>query len=626
MGPLGQDEYEVEIEKTAEGSLGLSLVGRQGARGQTGICVVSITPGGPTDRDGRIKVNDQVIAINGISLRDKTQSETLSLIKESGNTTRITLIKNSMTSSRIDHPVTRNPSSSLEEELEKAGVRISKRDIEHCEVIKLVKDFSGLGFSLDDSPSGGVRVRSLTPNGPASRDGRLLADDKILAVNEQNVQKAVYRDVTDILKGARGTIKLLVQHSSSKRRASRGSTVSDKEVVPGVETEIEIVKGSSGLGLSIAGGSETILGCVVVHEVYAGSAAAADGRIQAGDRIIAVNGTDISGFSHNQASEVLRKAGGVVRLRVIRDDTDALEIIKVRLNKVPGQGLGLNIENSPGGVVIFGIVPGSEAAIDGALQAGDLILSANGTDLRQATRDIVAQELRNSMGSTVQLEVGRKKKSKVSSSPSLSNSNTRRCVIRRRHPTEPLGISIAGGQGSALGDVPIFIAAVDEKGPAYRVLKVGERIVSINGQSAHRITHNQCAQMLRSPNLDVQLEVAPGDQEMQYMSQYLVNQAEKPKSSSSSAPHQSSMVDVVLQRGADGLGFSIVGGKDSPRGDLPIYIKTVSGGAAARSGKLKRGDQIISVNGTKLDGYSRQDTVTMLKSLQGQIILTIIPA
>ena len=86
------------------------------------------------------------------------------------------------------------------------------------------------------------------------------------------------------------------------------------------------------------------------------------------------------------------------------------------------------------------------------------------------------------------------------------------------------------------------------------------------------------------------------------------------------------MVDVVLQRGADGLGFSIVGGKDSPRGDLPIYIKTVSGGAAARSGKLKRGDQIISVNGTKLDGFSRQDTVTMLKSLQGQIILTIIPA
>ena len=96
-----------------------------------------------------------------------------------------------------------------------------------------------------------------------------------------------------------------------------------------------IIIGSSGLGLSIAGGTETVLGCVLVHEVYPGSAAHADGRLQAGDRIIAVNGTDITGFSHNQASDVLRKAGGVVRLKVIRDDTpEGLEVIKVRLNKV----------------------------------------------------------------------------------------------------------------------------------------------------------------------------------------------------------------------------------------------------------------------------------------------------
>ena len=133
-----------------------------------------------------------------------------------------------------------------------------------------------------------------------------------------------------------------------------------------------------------------------------------------------------------------------MRLRIVRDDTDQMEIIKVRLNKVsffqtfplsiencllfvlkvPGQGLGLNIENSPAGVVIFGIVPGSEAAIDGALQPGDLILSANGADLRQATRDLVAQELRNSPGSTVQLEVGRKKKGTKSSTTSSSASSS----------------------------------------------------------------------------------------------------------------------------------------------------------------------------------------------------------
>ena len=195
------------------------------------------------------------------------------------------------------------------------------------------------------------------------------------------------------------------------------------------------------------------MGCILVHEVYPGSPAHSDGRIQAGDRILAVNGTDISGYSHNQASEVLSKTKGVVRLKIVRDDQqDGLEIIKVRLNKVktsdynlcnlwynsycmghalkfrfesifiqiPGQGLGLNIENSPNGVVIYGIVPNSEAAIDGTLQPGDLILSANGHDLKNATRDLVAQELRNSP-SSVNLEVGRKRKTKGEVRRSNSN-------------------------------------------------------------------------------------------------------------------------------------------------------------------------------------------------------------
>lgn len=34
---------------------------------------------------------------------------------------------------------------------------------------------------------------------------------------------------------------------------------------------------------------------------------------------------------------------------------------------------------------------------------------------------------------------------------------------------------------------------------------------------------------------------------------------------------------ITLERGPDGLGFSIVGGHGSPHGDLPIYVKTVFG-------------------------------------------------
>lgn len=83
--------------------------------------------------------------------------------------------------------------------------------------------------------------------------------------------------------------------------------------------------------------------------------------------------------------------------------------------------MGLNIENSTNGVVIFGIVPGSEAAIDGILQSGDEIVSANGADLTGATRDKVAQELKRAVGSVL-IEVKRPRKAPKQSRRSTSGS------------------------------------------------------------------------------------------------------------------------------------------------------------------------------------------------------------
>ena len=82
---------------------------------------------------------------------------------------------------------------------------------------------------------------------------------------------------------------------------------------------------------------------------------------------------------------------------------------------------------------------------------------------------------------------------------------------------------------------------------------------------------------------------------------------------------------IYLERGTEGLGFSIVGGYGSPHGDLPIYVKTVfEKGAAAKDKRLKRGDQILAVNEQSLDGVSHDTAVNLLKKSRGMIKLTVL--
>ena len=80
-----------------------------------------------------------------------------------------------------------------------------------------------------------------------------------------------------------------------------------------------------------------------------------------------------------------------------------------------------------------------------------------------------------------------------------------------------------------------------------------------------------------------------------------------------------------MERGNEGLGFSIVGGRGSAHGDLPIYVKTVfKKGAASVDGQLKRADQILAVNGESLQGYTHEAAVLALKQARGTVSITVL--
>ncbi|XP_053676134.1 uncharacterized protein LOC128726352 [Anopheles nili] len=77
--------------------------------------------------------------------------------------------------------------------------------------------------------------------------------------------------------------------------------------------------------------------------------------------------------------------------------------------------------------------------------------------------------------------------------------------------------------------------------------------------------------------------------------------------------------------GAKALGFSIVGGKDSPRGSMGIYVKTIyPNGQAAEKGTLQAGDEILSLNGKAFQGLSHQEAINVFKAIKtGEVVILI---
>lgn len=86
-------------------------------------------------------------------------------------------------------------------------------------------------------------------------------------------------------------------------------------------------------------------------------------------------------------------------------------------------------------------------------------------------------------------------------------------------------------------------------------------------------------------------------------------------------------LDITLTRGRTGsLGFSLVGGVNSSKGNSPIYVRSIApGGVASDDGRLHRGDEILKINGISLSNMCQDEVVQIIKNKVGEVILTVIP-
>ncbi|KAM5222936.1 disks large homolog 2 isoform 17-T17 [Hipposideros larvatus] len=438
----------------------------------------------------------------------------------------------------------------------------------------------GLGYNSQTMPSSG-------PGGPASNRTKLVT-------LWDSVRKSPHKTSTKG-KGTCGEHCACPHGWFSPAQASPAPIIVNTDTldtipyVNGTEIEYEfeeitLERGNSGLGFSIAGGTDNPhIGDdpgIFITKIIPGGAAAEDGRLRVNDCILRVNEVDVSEVSHSKAVEALKEAGSIVRLYVRRRRPILETVVEIKLFKGP-KGLGFSIAGGVGNQHIPGdnsiyvtkIIDGGAAQKDGRLQVGDRLLMVNNYSLEEVTHEEAVAILKNT-SDVVYLKVGKP------------------TTIYMTDPYGPPDIThsysppmenhlLSGNNGTLEYKTSLPPISPGRYSPIPKHMLVEDDYTS----------HSQHSTATRQPSVTLQRAIS------------LEGEPRK----------------VVLHKGSTGLGFNIVGGEDG-EGIFVSFI--LAGGPADLSGELQRGDQILSVNGIDLRGASHEQAAAALKGA-GQTVTII---
>nr|CAI24823.1 ortholog of human amyotrophic lateral sclerosis 2 (juvenile) chromosome region, candidate 19 (ALS2CR19) [Mus musculus] len=192
--------------------------------------------------------------------------------------------------------------------------------------------------------------------------------------------------------------------------------------------KIDLKKGPEGLGFTVVTRDSSIHGPgpIFVKNILPKGAAVKDGRLQSGDRILEVNGRDVTGRTQEELVAMLRstKQGETVSLVIARQegsflprelkgepDCYALSLesseqltLEIPLNDSGSAGLGVSLKGNKSretgtdlGIFIKSIIHGGAAFKDGRLRMNDQLIAVNGETLLGKSNHEAMETLRRSM-------------------------------------------------------------------------------------------------------------------------------------------------------------------------------------------------------------------------------------
>ncbi|XP_037938659.1 disks large 1 tumor suppressor protein isoform X4 [Teleopsis dalmanni] len=391
--------------------------------------------------------------------------------------------------------------------------------------------------------------------------------------------------------------------------------------------DITLERGNSGLGFSIAGGTDNPhIGSdtsIYITKLIPGGAAAAEGRLSINDIIVSVNDVSVVDVPHAAAVDALKKAGNVVKLHVKRKKNDRFadesfskresgptvssgpKIIEINLVK-GNKGLGFSIaggignQHIPGdnGIYVTKIMDGGAAAVDGRLSIGDKLIAvrSNGSEknLENVTHEHAVATLK-SITDKVTLVIG--KTQQLSSSQfNQVNSHSTGAINNIGQTVVDYARSPSPSLTNAVNNTSVTFANNNQ----FSIPNSSSAADAIVGHTSR--SHSPLPQPAsRYASSNVLAAVPPGT----------------PRAVSTEDITREPRT-ITIQKGAQGLGFNIVGGEDGQG----IYVSFIlAGGPADLGGELKRGDQLLTVNNVNLKNATHEEAAQALKNSGGVVTL-----
>ncbi|XP_027135560.1 disks large homolog 3 isoform X2 [Larimichthys crocea] len=402
--------------------------------------------------------------------------------------------------SHVDVPKANPPPIIVNADSLDAGPYVNGSDgMYKYEEIILERGNSGLGFSIAggiDNPhipdDPGIFITKIIPGGAAAMDGRLGVNDCVLRVNDVDVSEVVHSRAVEALKEAGPVVRLLV-----RRRQAPPETI----------LEVNLLKGPKGLGFSIAGGigNQHIPGdnSIYITKIIEGGAAQKDGRLQTGDRLLAVNNIVLQDVRHEEAVAALKNTSDMVYLKVAKPGP-------VHLN---------DMYAPPDYSSSLALPPAFPTMVDnhvshnymGAMEPKPVYPPPQVTPSRYSPvpRPMLGEEDFTSRAEPIYSVIHKPGDSKVPQalyrgfcpSPAplcqgplpFSGREPRKVLLHKG--STGLGFNIVGGEDGE----GIFVSFILAGGPAdlSGELRRGDRILSVNGVNLRNATHEQAAAALK---------------------------------------------------------------------------------------------------------------------------------